>query len=141
MVKGFTIALFAFALLGASDPIDADKGSQVDGDPVLAAGFERTGDVRSCITRRSIDEVETDDDTLWFIEMRNGTHFVSEVGRGCRRAGDNFTTLIYYVNGFQLCRGDFVRVMDSSLNFSMGGCSMGKFERLSRVAGSDEQID
>jgi hypothetical protein len=97
------------------------------------AGFERSGETRSCLSVRLIDEIKPVDDTHWLVTTRGRETYLNTVSRGCRNADSSFTYLQYSTPTSSLCRGEIVRVVDSSSRFTQGSCSIGDFEILTPV--------
>ncbi len=132
MVFGSLVMAVAMAAGAHGD----GHGEEAEMSAALAealAGFERTGETRSCLSTYSIDEIDPIDDSHWMVTTRGRGTFLTEVSRGCRNADNGFTYLQYQVTGGRLCRGDIVRVMSQSGGFVEGSCSLGDYEELSPV--------
>ncbi len=125
----FSAFIASVLLLGAS----GDDHGQSEALTEVLAGFERSGETRSCLSVRNIDQIDPIDDTHWLVTTRGRDTYLTEVGRGCRNADSNFTYLQYRVTIGQLCRGDIVDVVDQGTNMRQGACSIGAYERLTPV--------
>ncbi len=96
------------------------------------AGFERSGETRTCLPINRIEQITPVDDNNWLITTRSRDTYLNTVSRGCRNADSSFTYLQYRSTG-QLCRGDIVQVMGSATRLPEGSCSIGVHERLTPV--------
>jgi hypothetical protein len=109
----------------------------VEADAVLA-DYRVTGATRSCLTLRSIDNIEPLDETRWLITLNNGDAYLNEVSRGCSRATSEFTYLQYETPTGSLCMNEIVRVMDRSGGaMQVGSCGLGRHQALEPIADSD----
>lgn len=135
-----TCASAAAAVLAsgcASGSVDERSAARTaDADAILAA-YELTGESRSCLNLRSIDEIEPLDDSRWLITMRNGDAYLNEVSRGCRQATSNFTYLQYETSAGSLCINEIVRVIDRGSNTFAGACGLGEHQALAPAGGAD----
>ena len=122
----FSALIASVLLLGAS----GDDHGQSEALTEALAGFERSGETRSCLATFQIDEIDPIDDTHWLVTTRGRDAYLTEVGRGCRNADSNFTYLQYRLSGNRLCRGDIIDVVDQGTNMRQGACSIGAYERL-----------
>ncbi|MCR9128708.1 MAG: DUF6491 family protein [Alphaproteobacteria bacterium] len=108
-----------------------------EADAVLA-DYRPTGATRSCLSLRSIDDIEPLDETRWLITLNNGDAYLNEVSRGCRQATSDFTYLQYETPTGSLCANEIVRVIDrSGGGISAGACGLGRHQELERIADSD----
>lgn len=128
----FGSLIVALALVSGAHADDHVEDASTALDEALAE-FEVSGDARSCLSSRSIDEIDPIDDENWLVTTRGRGTFLNTVSRGCSDAGGPFTYLQYTVRGGQLCQGDIVRVIDSSSRFSRGSCSLGEYQLLTPV--------
>lgn len=120
-------ALFATVfILSAS----GDDHGQSEALNEALAGFERSGEIRSCLSVRRIDQINPVDETHWLVSTRGRDTYLTEVRRGCQNADSNFTYLQYSLTGGQLCQLDIVDVVDRGTNMRQGACSIGAFELL-----------
>lgn len=103
------------------------------------AQFTETGETRSCLSTTRIRSITPLDDSRWLVTTRGGDTYLNEVGRGCFGAASPFSYIEYRVPGGQLCRGEIVRVIDSSARMTRGACGLGEYQRLEPAA--DGQAD
>jgi len=101
------------------------------------AKFERTGDVRNCISLRSIDRIQPLDERNFLIHVGVNTYYLNEVSGSCNSAGRSGYRLQYSTSLSQLCRGEIIKVVDNSTGFSAGSCGLGSFEKLTEVEPED----
>jgi hypothetical protein len=94
------------------------------------AQFERSGETISCLPTHRIDNIDPIDEQNWLVTTRAGETYLNTVSRGCFNADRPFTYLSYSVPGGQLCRGEIVRVIDSSSRMARGSCGLGDYEEL-----------
>ena len=111
---------------GAADRAQARSEAA---DAVLA-DYRPTGQTRSCIPTRSIDEIEPLDATRWLVTLRNGDTYLNEVGSGCRNAANDFTYLQYTTPSGRLCANEIVRVRDRGTDMVSGSCGLGQYQAL-----------
>lgn len=123
LAAGFTAAC---ATQSAADRAEAQTEA---GDAVLA-DYQATGETRSCVSLRSIDEIDPLDATRWLVTMRNGDAYLNEVGSGCRNAASDFTYLQYSTPSGRLCSNEIVRVLDRGTDTVSGSCGLGQFQAL-----------
>jgi hypothetical protein len=103
------------------------------------AQFTETGDTRSCLATTRIRNITPLDDSRWLVTTRGGDTYLNEVSRGCFGASSPFSYIQYRIPGGQLCRGEIIRVVDTSTNMARGACGLGAYQRLEPVA--SEQAD
>lgn len=106
-----------------------------EADAVLA-NYTETGETRSCLSLRAIDEIEPLDETRWLITTRGGEAYLNVVSRGCGRAASDFTYLQYSTPTGQLCDNESVRVLDRGADTFAGSCGLGVHQRLEPVGGA-----
>ena len=111
----------------------ADEGGAEEELEAALAGFERSGEFRRCVNTRTIESIDTIDETHWLVEMRTGETYLNIVHGRCNDADSPFTALQYSLTSTQLCRGEIVRVIDTSSDFIRGSCSLGEYELLTPV--------
>lgn len=126
LLAGFTAAC---ATEGAADRAQARSEAA---DAVLA-DYTATGETRSCLSTRSIDEIDPLDATRWLVTLRNGDAYLNEVGSGCRAAANDFTYLQYTTPGGRLCANEIVRVRDRGTDMVSGSCGLGQFQALEPI--------
>ena len=97
------------------------------------SGFERTGELRSCLNTRTIRSIDPIDETHWLVETRSGETYLNVVNGSCNDADSRFSVLEYSLSSSQLCQNAIVRVVDRSGGFVRGSCSLGEYERLTPI--------
>lgn len=115
---------------------EREDARAAEADAVLA-DYRATGETRSCLSLRSIDDIEPLDETRWLITMNNGDAYLNEVSRGCRQAASDFTYLQYSTPTGSLCSSEIVRVVDRGGDTVVGSCSLGQHQTLEPITDSD----
>lgn len=121
-------ALTASLVIGACATA---QSAQDDDASYIPEGYELTGESRTCLSLRSVDDIDTSHENAWIVTMANRQAYLTRVGNGCSSATSPFTYISYEVSGSQLCRGEIVRVVDQGSNSTVGSCGIGEFEELS----------
>ena len=121
-------ALTASLALGACATAQPENGAE---EAYMPEGYALTGESRTCLSLRTIDEIDTVSDTAWVVTTNTRETFLTRVGRGCGSATRPFTYISYNVTGSQLCQSDIVRVIDQNTQSTVGSCGIGAFEELS----------
>jgi hypothetical protein len=132
-------ALSATVVLGACASADAESrasAQSAEADAILAE-YQATGESRTCVPVRSIDQITPLDDSRWLVTLRNGETYLNEVSRGCSQAASDFTYLQYSVPTGSLCSNEIVRVIDRGTDTSLGACGLNEFQRLEPVNSAD----
>ncbi|WP_306017006.1 hypothetical protein [Oceanicaulis sp. MMSF_3324] len=119
----------AIGALGASLVMGACATAQSE-DMFMPEGYELTGESRTCLSLRSIDQIDTASETAWVVTTTTRDTYLTRVSRGCSAATRPFNYISYNVTGSQLCRGEIVRVIDRNTNSTVGSCGIGEFEEL-----------
>ena len=111
----------------------AEEKAEITGLDAALQGFERTGEMRSCLNTRTIRSIDRFDDSHWRVETRGGDVYLNVVRGACDGASSSFTALQYSTPTGQLCSGEIVRVIDTSSRFVRGACSLGEYEALTPI--------
>lgn len=105
------------------------------------AEFERTGDMRSCLNLRSIDQIKPLNENLFLVRVGVNDYYLNEVSGRCSGADSSFNRLQYTTSLNQLCRNEIIRVVDNSTGFTIGSCGLGSFERLEKKPKEDTDAE
>ena len=128
------IACVLTLALASVSPAIADAVTEEEaGLEAALAGYERTGETLTCLSTRSIRSIDPVDEVHWFVETRAGKVYLNTVRGGCNDADSPFTALQYSLTSSQLCRGEIIRVIDTSSGFQQGACVLGEYEALTPV--------
>lgn len=136
MLTKSTFALGAVSLLAAC----ATAGSSYEMSEEVAAKlakFEKTGEVRNCLSLRSIDQIKALDDRNFLIEAGANDYYLAELSSSCSGADRSFNRLQYETSLSSLCRGEIIRVVDNSTGFTVGSCGMSDFQELRKLDVAD----
>lgn len=126
----------SIALAGGAFTASAQEMSDAAAEGL--AGYERTGETRTCIGLTRLRSIRPLDDRHFLVEMRNGDMYLNVVNGRCTSAASSHTYLQYSVPGSQLCRNEIVTVMDSGGAGHMAGtCGLGSFESLVEIEDGD----
>lgn len=132
----------AAALFGAS----ACATAQADGAEISEraaerlAGFDATGETRTCLSTAQIRTIEALDARHFLVEVRGGQYYLNKTTGRCSGAGRGGNRLQYAISNSQLCRNQIIRVVDNSDGFTVGSCGLGSFETLEEIP-DDEAAD
>lgn len=108
----------------------ADKSDeQAELDKALAR-YERTGEMKRCISQSQIRSTRAVDDKHIIIEMVGKTSYLSTLERSCHSLKFH-NAIAYRVHGASLCKNDRFRVLDGS-RVAGPTCGFGEFEKLTR---------
>lgn len=121
-------ALTASLVMGACATAQSGQDEEA---AYIPDGYELTGESRTCLSLRTVDDIDTSHENAWIVTMVNRQTYLTRVGNGCSSATSPFTYISYQVSGSQLCRGEIVRVIDQGTHSTVGSCSIGEFEELS----------
>lgn len=125
----------SLAMLGGAFALSAQEMSDEAAERM--AGFERTGETRSCLSLSRISRIEPIDDNHFLVEMRNREVWLNTVRGRCVGASSQFNRLQYRMSGNQLCSGQIIEVVDNGTGMYSGGCGLGQFEQLTPVEQAD----
>ncbi|MGP1275141.1 MAG: DUF6491 family protein [Caulobacterales bacterium] len=130
--------LMASLALGATAFAASAQEEMSEAAAERLAGYERTGETRTCIGLTRVRSIQPLDDRHFLVEMRNGDMFLNVVNGRCTSAASSHTYLQYSVPGSQLCRNEIVNVIDSGGSGHLAGsCGLGSFESLTPVQDGD----
>ena len=121
-------ALSASLVMGACATAQSNENEDA---AFIPEGYELTGESRTCLSLRTVDDIDTSHENAWIVTMVNRDKYLTRVSNGCSSATSPFTYISYQVSGAQLCRGEIVRVIDQGTQSTVGSCSIGEFEELS----------
>ena len=114
-------------LAGACASMQTDRSAE---DEARLAEFERTGETRACLQTYLIDRIEALDEERFLVETQGGDVYLNEVNGRCSGAGRGGNAITYATSISSLCRGEIIRVVDTTSRITAGSCSLGAFERL-----------
>lgn len=96
------------------------------------AKFERTGDMRNCLSLASISQITPLSETLFLVRVGASDFYLNEVSGRCENADSAFTRIEYRTSLSQLCRGELIHVIDNGTGMFAGACGLGAFEKLEK---------
>ncbi|MCA8888019.1 MAG: hypothetical protein KDA46_04250 [Parvularculaceae bacterium] len=98
------------------------------------AEFDRTDDVRSCISSRTINSLTAVDESTLLVRVGVNEYYVNDLTSRCNGATGNSNRFEYTTSTSQLCRNDILRVVDNTGGFLTGSCGVGSFVKLAPKA-------
>ena len=96
------------------------------------AEYQRTGEVRSCMSVRQIASIDAVDEKTLLIRSGVNDYYVSDLSSRCRGVTSTFNRIEYATSSGQLCRNEILKIVDNSSGMLSGSCGMGSFERLEK---------
>jgi len=103
--------------------------------------FERTGEMRNCLSLTAIDRIEPLDERHFLVRVGLNDYYLNEIPGRCSGAG-RFNNRIQYVTSLaQLCRNEIITIVDNATGFIAGSCGLGAFERLVEKPEDEETED
>ena len=125
-LKIFTVT----AVIGAS-AFGAAFAQHHGGADVLA-GYEKTGDVVTCLPLTQVRDSDPVDDNAILFELRNGDMYLNELRGQCigLMRNDRYS---YKTTQNQICSGDILTVANP-VGTPVGSCGLGAFEALSKIS-------
>ena len=118
-----TAAASACAASAISEPRTAKAESKLARE---LAGKVAGAPVKCLPSHRTSDMTIIDDNTILFRDGRNLVYRNDPPG-GCSPMGNAGYTLVTRSFTGQMCRGDFVQVVDLTSRITAGACSLGEF--------------
>jgi len=120
---------FAAGLAAGCATGGGDMDASAEAEDRLAA-YDATGETRSCLSLRTLDEIDPLDERRWLVTTDGGQVYLNEVSRGCSGAASDFTYLQYRTATGQLCLNQIVEVRDRNTDTVRGACGLGEFQEL-----------
>jgi len=117
-------ALFSVCLVVAV----IENTSALDQAP-HAGGFQATGEVRACLSRRHIAEIRIVDDRNLLFRTRLRTFYLNRLPRACTALSPT-ASLRVESRTAALCDIDTVTIVSSSHGANGPACALGRFERV-----------
>lgn len=124
----------AVVFVGAASQTAVYAGPH-DGANMLA-GYEKTGDVVTCLPLTQVRDSDPVDDNAILFELRGGEMYLNELRGKCigLKRNDRFS---YKTPQNQICSGDIITV-ENPLGLPIGSCGLGEFEALSEIPEDSE---
>ena len=94
--------------------------------------FKNTGETTNCLQLRQITAIKPLDDKHLLAEVRGRNYYLIEPGGRCSGASSPGNALQYETTIARLCKGEIIRVVDTSQNFTVGSCSVKKITKLEK---------
>lgn len=120
-----SLVLLAGCASTVEEPVDDAAAEKL-------AGFERTGDITTCLSVSRISTITAVDERTLLIKAGVDDYYVSDLETDCNGATRNSTRFEYSTSAAQLCRNEIIRIVDNGQGFLVGSCGMGSFEKLRR---------
>ncbi|WP_417318489.1 hypothetical protein [Emcibacter sp.] len=109
-------------------------------EPEELAKYERTGEIKRCVSVSFIDHTQVLDDWHIIFHMKGKKIYLNKLPRRCHRLGFE-RSFAYKVSVNQLCNVDMITVFDNS-GIPGPRCGLGDFEELKKKeTGEDKEQD
>lgn len=102
------------------------------------AEYDRTGEVRNCLSSAQIDSIVAVDEKTLLIRSGVNDYYVSDLSSRCSGATGASNRFQYSTSTAQLCRNEIIQIVDNSGGFMVGACGMGSFEKLTKKPAAAE---
>lgn len=122
------LAACSSSLKGPEPEVSAEAAERL-------ADFTRTGEKVTCVSLRSVSQIEPLTDELFLVRVGVSDYYLNTMKRRCSGAASAFNRLEYRTSLSQLCQNEIANVVDNSTGFTQGSCAFGAFERLEQKAG------
>lgn len=119
----------AIIFLGAAMLLSAGASASEQGGEDPLAGFERTGEVSSCISARSANVTALDENRLLY-RVGVNQYYLNELRGSCNNANRNFTRIESARAFPRACSGDIINIVGQTSGVLEGTCALGDFEKL-----------
>ena len=98
----------------------------------LAAEPPVTGEARQCLLLSQVDHIRALDEHTFMLETGNA-QYLTTVEQGCERATSDLTYIQFDIAGSELCSGDVARVIDRTIDTTVGSCALGDFHEVAEA--------
>lgn len=102
------------------------------------AEFDRTGERRSCLPLRRINQITAIDDRNFLVRVGTNDYYLNELRSRCNGAARSFNRIQYTTSTGSLCRNEIITVVDNSTGFTVGSCGLSDFEKLEQIEDGGE---
>ena len=99
--------------------------------------YDRTGEMKSCLSPSRIRHTRVIDDEHIIFEMRGNKVYLNTLPRRCSRLGFH-KSIKYTVRGGSLCKNDIFEVFDSA-GLMGTSCTFGEYEKLEKKKDKDDK--
>lgn len=127
------------AILGAAGCASVEREEISAKAAERLAEFDRTGDMRTCLSLRSIDQIKPLDESHFLVRVGVNDYYLNEIPGRCSGADNSFNRLQYTTSLSQLCRSEIISIVDNTSGFTVGSCGLGSFERLEKKPKEDAE--
>ena len=103
--------------------------------------FELTGKSTSCLSSRQVSSLRAVDENHFVARVGVNRYYLNRVSGRCNGADRNVNFLKYRSSQARLCSNEIITVVDNLNGFTVGSCSLGKFEELKRIEKPAEEAD
>lgn len=139
VIKYGALSAMAVAAAGIAGCASVDRAEISPEAEERLADFERTGEMRTCLNLRAIDQIDPLDERHFLVRVGLNDYYLNEISGRCSGAG-RFNNRIQYTTSIsQLCRNEIITIVDNSTGFTMGSCGLGSFERLVEKPDEEEE--
>lgn len=126
------IALGASFALAACASTGTNSSEMSEKSQARLAQFDKTGETKNCLNLRQVDHIKPLSSNVFLIEARGKKFYLNETNGKCSGAERGRNALTYRTTMNSLCKGEIIRVFDTSADFTVGSCSLGNFQELTK---------
>ncbi len=99
------------------------------------AGYQKTGETEYCLSLTRVQNIKALGNKQFLVKARGGDVWLNETNGKCSGAEKGYNRLQYTTPTNSLCKGQIVRVVDNTSDFTVGSCSLGRFVKLEKTDG------
>lgn len=131
------IGVLAVSSLAAGDEDKASSKEEMSKLEKAMVKYDRTGEMKSCVSPSRIRHTRVVDNEHIIFEMRGSKVYLNTLPRSCPRLGYH-KSIKYTVRAGSLCRNDIFEVFDSA-GLIGTSCTFGEFEKLEKKTDKDDK--
>lgn len=122
----------AAVFIGGAMAASAADFREIDADASMKlASYDKTGGKKSCVSTKQIKSMTFVEDQLIVILLADGKKYLNQTSNACGKASRPNHHFEYRMPTTQLCKGEIIRVYESTGDILTGTCSLGDFEEVS----------
>jgi len=133
------IGVLAASSIAVGDEDKASGEEEVSKLEKALVKYDRTGEMKSCVSPSRIRHTRVVDNEHIIFEMRGSKVYLNTLPRNCPRLGYH-KSIKYTVRAGSLCKNDIFEVFDSA-GLTGTSCSFGAFEKLEKKKDKDDKKD
>jgi len=131
------IGILAATSIAVGDEDKTSDGEEMSKLEKAMVKYDRTGEMKSCLSSSRIRHTRVVDDEHIIFEMPGSKTYLNTLPRRCPRLGYH-KSIKYTVRGGSICKNDIFEVFDSAGLIGIS-CSFGEFEKLEKKKDKDDK--